>query len=195
MDEAKITEAYEKTLQIPKNKLEKQIMICPVGTVGSGKTTVIKPLSGKLSLLRISTDEIRKLLKENGYGYDNVRKLAYALAEKYISKGFSVAMDGNCSSDEAQEKINQIKDKYDIKVFWVHINTPEEFILNKLKSYKHTWLFKNADEAIENYRISKAKHHKHINFPFVYTFDTSRDNLDEQIKEAVAVIGENIKDN
>ena len=101
MDEAKITQAYEKTLQIPKDKPEKQIMICLVGTVGSGKTTVIKPLSRKLSLLRISTDEIRKLLKENGYRYNNVRKLAYVLAEKYISKGFSVAIDGNCNSEEA----------------------------------------------------------------------------------------------
>ncbi len=189
MNEIKIAEAYEKTLQIPKNKPEKQIMVCPVGYVGSGKTTVIKALSERLSLLRISTDEIRRLLKENGYGYDDVRKMAYTLAEKYISNGFSVAMDGNCSSEEAQEKINQIKNKHKIKVFWIHINPPEEFILNKLKNYKHTWLFKNAEQAVENYKTSKAKHHKNINFPFIYTFDTSRDDLDKQIKEAVAIIG------
>ena len=78
-------------------------------------------------------------------------------------------------------------------MFWIHINPPEEFIINKLKNYKHTWLFKNAEQAIENHKTSKDKHHKIINFPFIYTFDASRDDLDEQIEEAIAVIGKNAK--
>lgn len=190
MNKEKIIQEYEKTLEIPNNKFEKQIMICPVGTVGSGKTTVIKPLSKKLSLLRISTDEIRKLLKENDYGYDSVKDLAYYLVDKYIKRGFSVAVDGNCSSKEAQDKIKELKEKYKIKVFWIHINPPEEFIINKLKNYKHTWLFKDFEQAIANYKSSKVKY-KNINFNFIYTFDTSQNNLEEQIREAVFVINKN----
>ncbi|MDP4010314.1 MAG: hypothetical protein Q8P37_00425, partial [Candidatus Spechtbacteria bacterium] len=96
MNQDEILAQYEKSLEIPSRKLKQQIAVCPIGVVGAGKTTVIKPLSKKLSVLRISTDEIRKLLKENGYGYDSVRDIAYALVDAYLAKGFSIAMDGNC---------------------------------------------------------------------------------------------------
>ncbi|MCK5022069.1 MAG: AAA family ATPase [Candidatus Pacebacteria bacterium] len=187
MSVEEIIQEYEKSLEIPNTKPEKQIMVCPVGVVASGKTTVMKPLSKKLSLLKISTDEIRKLLKENGYGYDSVKDLAYNLVNKYFGKGFSVAIDGDCHSEEAQEKIKKLKEKYKIKVFWIHINPPEEFIINKLKNNKYTWLFRDAKQAIENYKSSKERH-KNLNFSFVYTFDTSRDDLDKQIEDCVTVI-------
>ena len=53
---------YEASLKIPRNKPKKQFFVLPVGLVGAGKTTVMKPLAEKLSLLRISGDEIRKIL-------------------------------------------------------------------------------------------------------------------------------------
>ncbi len=162
------------------------------GVVGSGKTTVIKPLSKKLSLLRISTDEIRKLLKENGYGYESVKDMAYGLAEKYLSLGFSIAVDGDCNSEEAQKRIKELKEKYGFVIFWVHINPPEEFIINKLKNYNHTWLFTDANQAIENYKSSKVRH-TNLDFPFAYTFDTSRDDLAKQIDEAVSIIDDEDK--
>ncbi|MCF7835566.1 MAG: ATP-binding protein [Candidatus Marinimicrobia bacterium] len=190
MTQEEIIKEYEKKLKFPKTNPEVQIMICPIGTVASGKTTIIKPLSKKLSLLKISTDEIRKLFKENGHGYDSVKDLAYKLADKYIGKGFSIAVDADCNSNGAQEKIKKLQEKYKIKVFWIHIKPPEEFIINKLKSYKHTWLFRDANHAIENYKSSKEGH-KNINFNFIYTFDTSRDDLDKQIEECIDVIKEN----
>lgn len=190
MDEEKILKEYERNLEIPDSKPEKQFIICPVGVVGSGKTTVIKPLSKELYLLRISTDEIRELLRENGYGYDAARELAYMAIDKYLGKGFSIAIDGDCSSKEAKGKIKNFQEKYKVKIFWVHINPPEDFIIHKLKNYKHTWLFKDAEQAISNFKKSKAKH-QNLDFPFIYTFDTSRDNLEKQIKEAVSIIHKN----
>lgn len=187
MDKEKIVQEYEKILKIPENKPKEQIMVCPVGVVGAGKTTVVKLLSESLSLLQISSDEIKKLLKENGYGYDLASEISFDLAEKYIAEKYSVVMDKDCASKYSQRRIEEIKKKYKIKIFWIHINPPEEFIINKLKNYKHTWLFRDANQAIENYESSKASH-QNINFPFVYNFDTSRDDISEQIKEAVSII-------
>ncbi|MBU4480038.1 hypothetical protein KKG48_01160, partial [Patescibacteria group bacterium] len=51
---------FKSQIKIPKNKPKKQIFFCPVGLVGAGKTTVTKPISKKLGLLRISSDELRK---------------------------------------------------------------------------------------------------------------------------------------
>ena len=69
----------------------------------------------------------------------------------------------------------------------MHVNPSEEFILNKLRTYNHTWLFKDADEAIANYYWRKLLH-EHLSMPFVYTFDTSRDDLPHQIEEAIEKI-------
>jgi predicted kinase len=190
MNKEEIIQEYEKVLEFPASKPERQIMVCPIAVVGAGKTTVLKPLSEKLSLLRIDKDEIRKLLKENGYGYDDVKEMAHNLADKYIGKGFSIAIDGDCNSEEAQMRIKETQERYKIKIFWIHINPPEEFIINKLKNFKHTWLFRDAEQAIENYESTKASH-QNLQFPFVYTFDTSRDDLEKQLEEAVLIINKN----
>ena len=71
------------------------------------------------------------------------------------------------------------------------INPPEEFILNKLRNHKPTWLFKNADEAIKNYEARKPLH-QNLDFDFAYTFDTSKPDLDEQIEEATKIINSRI---
>lgn len=183
----RIMAEYELKLEIPKEKLERQIMICPVGIIGAGKTTVIKPLSKKLNLLCISIDGIRELLKENNYDYERAKEIVVRLAEKYIKKNFSIGLNTDCVSEESQRYIRQFKDKYNVKVFWIHINPPEEFIINKLRNYKHTWLFKNAEHAVGAYKRRKAAH-KNLNFPFIYTFDPSRDDLENQIDEVISII-------
>lgn len=181
-----ISQLYEKQLELPSGKPMHQILLCPVGLVGSGKTTVVKPLSKALSLLRISSDEIRKILKENGFNYVRTREIAKNLIGKYLKQGFSVAIDADCAGS-SYELINEISRNPQIKVIWIHINPPESFILNKLRNYKHTWLFENADDAIHCYQERKPLH-EHLDMPFLYTFDTSRDNLDEQVKEAIELI-------
>ena len=42
-------------------------LICPIGLIASGKTTVMKKLARMLGLIRVSSDEIRELLIKNGY--------------------------------------------------------------------------------------------------------------------------------
>lgn len=181
-----VSQLYEKQLELPSVKPSHQILLCPVGLVGSGKTTVISPLSQTLSLVRIATDEIRKILKENGFNYVQTREIAKNLIGKYLKQGYSVAIDADCVG-ELREAIAEISHDPQIKVIWIHINPPESFILNKLRNYKHTWLFKNADDAIHCYQERKPLH-EHLDMPFLYTFDTSRDDLDEQIKEAIKLI-------
>ena len=180
---------YEKALYIPAEKPHPQFLLCPVGLIGSGKTTVIKPLSEKLSLVRISSYELRKLFKENGLGYDHIYEAAAKITEKYIRLGYSIAIDGDCASEHSRELISKAERDLGIRAVWVHINPPESFIIDKLKRFKHTWLFTDADQAIRNYQERKPLH-KDLDMPFVYTFDPSRDDLDRQLEEAVKVISD-----
>lgn len=161
--------------------------MCPVGIVGAGKSTVVIPLSEKFSMVRISGDEIRKLLREKGFNWKKIRVMSSDLIEEYIALGYPVAIDSDCAGPETRKKIQEIAHAYQIPAVWIHINPPEEFIVNKLRNYKHTWLYEDADQAIQNYYARKPLHAS-IEIPFSYTFDTSKNNLEEQINECAEVM-------
>jgi predicted kinase len=179
-------ERYRNEVAVPETK-GKQFLLCPIGIVGAGKTTVLKPLAEKLGLVRISSDEIRKILKESGFNYNKTEDIAFTVARYFIDKEYGIAVDADCARPDKRKQLEEMAGKLQIPIIWIHINPPEEFILNKLKNYKHTWLFKNADEAIKNYEARKPLH-QNLDFDFVYTFDTSKPDLDKQIEEAVKVI-------
>jgi predicted kinase len=184
MDE--ILKRYESELELPAQK-GLRIFLCPIGLVGAGKTTVVKPLAERLGLVRISSDEIRKIMREQGTVGLKAFDLATVLIRKYAEAGYGVAIDSDCSNVEKIERVEEAADRLDYKVIWIHINPPEEFILNKLRNFKHTWLFKNADEAIANYYRRKPLH-ENLSQDFTYTFDTSREDLPMQIDEAEKII-------
>lgn len=188
-----IQEDYEKTLFIPTKKYNFQVLLCPIGLVGSGKSTVIKKLCSKLELVRISGDEIRIILKQHGFNYLRTVEIGDRLIEKYLKLGFSVAIDSDCAGkakDIIQEKIAQYPA---IKIIWIHICAPEELIVQRLHARHNpnnlesgSELFNDAEAAVANY-IRRKPLHEHLDFPFTYTFDSSK-NLDTQIDEALPLI-------
>ena len=89
--------------------------------------------------------------------------------------------------------ILKLAEKVKAKVFWLHINPPEDFILNKLRTYNHTWLFKNEKEAVENYYRQKQKRmEEKTHFDFLTSIDTSRSDLADQIKHTTSLIMEEL---
>ncbi len=187
-----IRNEYKETLEFPQIIPGKQIFLCSVGLVGAGKTTVIKPLAKKLGLLRISGDEIRFILNNRGLSYSSAFEIGKRMIEKYAKQGYSIAHDTDCATPKTIEAITLLSKELAVDVIWVHINPPEEFIINKLTNYNHTWLFKNAEEAVCEYR-SRKKFHENLPMNFIYTFDTSKENLNNQIKEAFSIIYESLK--
>ncbi|HEY0908530.1 MAG TPA: AAA family ATPase [Candidatus Paceibacterota bacterium] len=191
-NELKAAQQYEATVIAPAAKSSPQFLLCPVGLVGAGKTTVIKPLAERLSLVRISGDEIRMFLKENGCGYENMLPIAAMVAKKYLAQGHGIAIDSDCAGNTGQKLIADVQAKMGLKAVWIHINPPESFIISKLRNFKHTWLFKDGEEAVENY-IRRKPLHTNLTMPFVYTFDTSRDDIGKQIDKAEKIIRQEIK--
>lgn len=184
---------YEKNLIVPSQPSRKLFILCPVGLVGAGKTTVVKPLAEKLSLVRLSGDEIRKVLKDHDLAYDAVVPIGMALSKKYLSQGYSLALDSDAISPRSKDVIETAEHEFGAIPLWIHVNPPESFILNKLRTHEHTWLFRDARHAIENYMKCKPLHEHLEGIPFLYTFDTSRENLDVQISEAAEIIKEAVK--
>jgi len=175
-------------------KLEKQIILCPVGLVGAGKTTVLKPISEKLGLLRISMDEIREILIKKGFNLVRTLEMAVRIIDNYIKLGFSLAIDADCITIDVQNYLNSIKSKTGAKLIWIHINPPEEFMINKLNNYKHGALFKDAKEALYCYERRKPLHKEFLpKMSFCYEFDTSKNNIDQQIENFLDLIKKDLK--
>ncbi len=185
-----IASLYRKNIHVPFQKPEKQFLLCPVGLIGSGKTTVVRPLSEQLDLVRISNDEIRKMLKDRGYNYDKLRDIGQIILDEFLKNGYSIALDANCGSRNTRQTIEKITIEYGLEPVWIHINPPEEFIIKKLNTFNHSWLFENGDGAVKAYQAYKTQYDDsiHPNIPFLYVFDTSKENLPQQINEAEKLI-------
>lgn len=183
-----VLEAYEASLVVPASKRSPQILLCPVGLVGAGKTTVVKPLSSRLGLVRISTDEIRERFKALGFGYTRTMEIAVPLIRKYLMSGDSVTIDADCVGS-AEELAKSLEERASVSCVWIHIDPPESFILNKFRTmtYLPTGVFTNEAQARDNYFRRKSLH-EHLDMPFVYTLDTSRADIATQIEEAARLI-------
>ncbi|MCD4761671.1 hypothetical protein K8R32_01810 [bacterium] len=185
----KIFAFYNKKIKVPKIKNKTQILLCPVGLVGAGKTTVIKPISEELNLLRISTDAIRKILKEKNFNFARTAEIALGLVIKFLNKGHSVALDADCVAPTVQKYIKKFQKEYKVVPVWIHIKPKEDFIIKKLNNFNHTWLFDDGEHAISDYKRRKPLHKKYLkSIKFYSKFDTSKDNINEQIKKFTAKV-------
>ncbi|OGG48938.1 hypothetical protein A3G63_03395 [Candidatus Kaiserbacteria bacterium RIFCSPLOWO2_12_FULL_52_8] len=179
---------YEKTLVVPEVKPSPQWMLMPVGLIGSGKTTVVKPLAKHFGLIRVSTDEIREQLKQRGYTYKGAREIAHELTKKYLRLGYSIAVDGNTGSMTGLEYNKKTAEAFPhVQQLFIHINPPDKFVIDKLNKYPHTWLYKDGSHAVDNFLTNK-KNFTLPNLSFVYTFDTAKENLPSQLDEAIKTI-------
>ncbi|MFH1089281.1 MAG: AAA family ATPase [Candidatus Uhrbacteria bacterium] len=154
--------------------------------VGSGKTTVIKQLAEHFGLVRISNDENRKILQDEGFNLTRTTELGFGLAKDFVEKGFGLAIDADCSGPKVIETIKGLAEKNGIKVFLIHLNTPEDFILANLKKFRP-----EADKFINIYHHRKHLH-QNLDFTFDYVFDLSKGDLPRQIEECERIIKEKI---
>ena len=184
LDLQQITSAYERSLEIPTHKPLPACIVLPVGRVGAGKTTVMKPMCQKLSLLRISTDEIRLLIEDRSYFEGYPQQIAISLAKKYAKLGYSIGVDANCSTIWQSATLTELLTSSQLQSFWIHVNPPEDYIIKKLTHHPPSKLFTNATEALSCYQQSKQKIIT-TGIPFVYEFNPAREDLEEQVNEAV----------
>jgi len=179
-----IADGYAARLKLPP-KRPVRIVICPVGLVGSGKTTVAKVLTERLGLIRVSSDEIRLLLRERGNNFQRVQELGERVLKRFAEQGYSLIIDSDCVTRYSQ--VEGMVAKTGFKPIWIHIATPEKIILERLRNYRDHWLFSSPEEALENYYRRKPLHAK-LDIPFLFVFDTSRDDFAAQLDQATALI-------
>lgn len=160
-----------------------KLLICPVGLVGAGKSTTVVPLSRILKIPRVSSDEIRRELKNANLDYSALKDISNTICGYFLDLGFGLTLDQDLASQ--LEFVKTIKDKYHLQTIFLHINPPEEFIIRKLRNWKgDKWLTDDQEKMVENY-FARKEAHKDIQdkIKFDYVVDTSLLNLEERIQE------------
>lgn len=192
----KILALYEKTLLFPEVKPKHQFLLCAVGLVGSGKTTVMKPLSEKLDLIRMAGDEIRKVLSDNGYNQKRLADLSLLFNHKFLKLGYSIAVDSDCVKEGVKNDAAALGNQYNARVIFIHINPPEQFIINKLSSIKEAWpwlLEESSNQSLLEEYHSRKELHANLNIPFLCEIDTSASNFESQLENAADLIRKETK--
>jgi predicted kinase len=185
---AEIALEYEHSLHIPEVKPLPQWMLMPVGLIGAGKTTTVKPLAERLNLIRLNTDDVREMLRDRNYSYAGARDIMLGLCKKYLALGYSLALDANTGSKTGLEyNARSIEEFPHVRQLFIHINPPDEYIINKLRNYHHTWLFKDGEDAVRDFLKNKETFSL-PNLRFIYTFDPSREDLSEQIEKGAQAL-------
>jgi len=186
-----IAREYEKSIYIPGKKNKRQIFLAPVGLVAAGKSTVLDLLCERLSLARVSGDDIRLLLRDKGYNYLKTLDIANLVLLGLLDQGYSIAVDSDCISIDVRKAIQAYKEKYSFQDIWIHINPPEKFIEDKLSKmkYEKSGIFSNKEEALANFYERMPLHKEYVSkIKYLYEFDTSRDDIREQAEEFIALL-------
>lgn len=180
---------FKSSIKIPKSIPKKQFFFCPIGLVGAGKTTITKPISERFGLIRLSSDELRKILKENGYDYSSIKKIGFKLAYEFADTGFSISFDMDCGNPETKNFVEDLAQERQAKIVWVHVDTPEEYIFEKFRKHPPSWLADNPEIMINNYYAQKETRIKeNTKFDYIFTFDTSKPDLVQQIDDCISKI-------
>lgn len=196
----RIADQYYELLDKPDvTTQEPRFALCIIGLVGAGKSTVLGRICERLPMTRPSGDEVRKLIFDEGLpSADSVTIAAIGelTVERLLKKGYRVAYDNDFANPEIRQRMEEFNKARDIPIVWIRVTASEDFILSKLRNYQHTYLFRDADDAVDTYHRRKALHEKEAvaldAIPYAYTFNTSKPDLDRQVNEAVLAITEAI---
>ena len=177
---------YKDSLVIPKEKPQRQCIIAPVGLIGAGKTTVVKPVAEALGVVRVSTDEYRILLKENGHGYETVKSFIRNTCKELLEAGHSIALDANCGGQTAFTFIQKAKELFGVKVYWLNIDTPETYAIEGLLK-RASPMVEDNEEWLRN-RANQKERMEHLGyeFDFFWRFDISQPDLSTEIEACIA---------
>ena len=173
-------------LVFPANKPVVQFLLCPIGLVGSGKTSVLHALQQHLDFVRVSTDDIRAILKRDGFNFQRTAELAMQIVVRCIEGGFSVALDADCARAGISSFMEKFVADHNVKLAWIHIKTPESVILERLAGgvSDRTYV---GPQAISDYHRRKPLHDE-FQVSFVYVFNETTLELSAQIPDAVKAI-------
>ncbi len=165
-------------------------LLCAIGLVGVGKSTIMKQLCVSFGLVRVVSDDIRSLVGLKGYNYERMNEVFLRLISELLAEGYAVGVDADCVKE--QERILAYAGKASIRVTWIHVTAPEDVILARLQEDNLSREYRGP-QAIADYWRRKPLHAVPLLVQVAYTFRTEQLNSAEQLVEAEEAIRQDLK--
>ena len=164
------------------------VLIVVSGLPGTGKSHFSERLAGRIRLLVLESDSLRKaLFSSPDYGSKESSQLfqaIYLLVEKLLKRGISLILDATNLSERFREHLYSITDRLDIKLVLVRVEAPPEVVRQRLESRVGNSDSKSdASWAVYRRMLSSVERISRNH----YVVDTSRDIapvLDKIVREA-----------
>ena len=184
--------------KLPKRKTKGLFLICSVGLVGVGKTTLMKKISQKIGAEYIRSDAIRLFVKKKGIvlGKKDIRKIMILLGEMAFQNGTNVVMDADFILESDRDLAKKFAKKYSAKFQCVRIVCDQkEHIRRILKrdSQGGDSFFDNSVDGIYDFFRRSGYHFlftphfdgqmilKKLSFHTAAVFDTTTRNVTKQV--------------
>jgi len=141
------------------------VLVC--GLPGTGKTTVAKRIAEETKSTHLNTDIIRKdILADPKYTEEEkemIYNLLFNMAEKLLSAGSKVVIDGTFYRKELRDKVRSIAEKTKKKFRMVEVTCAEDILKERIEKRKKNESFSDADFDIylkikEQFEPIKEKH-------------------------------------
>jgi len=116
------------------------MLIIVTGLPGTGKTTIADALSKEIDAIVFSTDKIRKMIFEKPIYDKEDKRVVYdelfSQAQKYLSIGKNVILDGTFYTKLLREKAKEVGKPFCEKVYFVYCETPENILKERITKRK-----------------------------------------------------------
>ena len=125
---------------------------------------------------------------EKGVTTEATQQVLHNVYQRLTKEGYSIARDADLARPQVRALIRSVNPNHEVKEFWVHVTAPERVILERLRHREPTRVHPNVKVVTELYRARKAMYESIPDLKdlrYFYTFDTSRDDLDQQVDEFV----------
>ncbi len=164
----------------------KNFLIVIAGLPWTGKTTLWKSLSEKLSLPFFSKDIYKEILFDSLWSNDRIwsKKLwsasydiLYSLTDSILASKLSCIIETNFDPKFANEKLRKFKKSYDINIVQIFCRTDEEVLYERFKDRALHWVRHPWHQDKENLEEWKKKltqwYDDFLDVDYTYTVDTT----------------------
>ena len=156
--------------------VDKPVFIALSGLPGSGKSYFSRKLAGRLPLVILESDALRKtLFPQPRYDWRESARLfraCYFLIEKLLLEGISLILDSTNLIERYRKELYQIARKTGVKFILVKIEAPQEVIRKRLEGRKRD-LLSHPDADWEVHKAMEPKMEKIRNKEWTERFESS----------------------
>lgn len=188
-------------------KTNNPVVAAWIGSIGSGKSTLVRELGKILGWQVIANDKIRVMLRERGSGFNPQKtyEIASAMLKKILKVGGNAILDSDFADIKKRKRLEKFARKFNAKVVYLRTFCDRDTMIERLLKSRYdskTNLFSSTVVALRehlrrypwHYNWSKANGGKYTLKNFGINFLAEIDTIKPKVwKKKLRLVAEKLK--